>query len=98
MKLDKGFYYVNSFEPYVLWPIESPISFIDLIPRFISTMETETVSSRNIVDLLLKEEFNASICGLEESDSDLKNDASHTSEATSTRMQDEGDYVYGWDC
>jgi len=26
-------------------------------------METETVSSRNAVDLLLREEFNAGICG-----------------------------------
>lgn len=27
-----------------------------------STMETQTVSSRNVVDFLLKEEFNAAIC------------------------------------
>jgi prenylcysteine oxidase/farnesylcysteine lyase len=49
-------------------------------------METETVSSRNIVDLLLKEEFNSGICG------------THTSEANSTGKQDEANYVYGWDC
>lgn len=29
-------------------------------------METETLASRNIVDLLMREKFNASICPLEE--------------------------------
>ncbi|KAF5355736.1 hypothetical protein D9756_004026 [Leucocoprinus leucothites] len=81
VKLDKGFYYVNSFEP------------------FISTMETETVSSRNIVDLLLKEEFNTGICGFNLSDSDRQdNNTTHTSDTTTTRKQDEDNYVYGWDC
>jgi prenylcysteine oxidase/farnesylcysteine lyase len=61
-------------------------------------METETVSSRNIVDLLLKEEFNASICGTHNLDSDLKHNTTHTSEATLTGKQDEDNYVYGWDC
>ncbi|KAF9454994.1 hypothetical protein P691DRAFT_770093 [Macrolepiota fuliginosa MF-IS2] len=75
VKLDQGFYYVNSFEP------------------FISTMETETISSRNVVDLLLNDEFNSGICGPRISDSDSK-DNNTTSEAT----KDEDDYVYGWDC
>ncbi|KAJ3575893.1 hypothetical protein NP233_g794 [Leucocoprinus birnbaumii] len=82
VKLDKGFYYVNSFEP------------------FISTMETETVSSRNVVDLLLHEEFNAAICGSNEFNSDSTNNTSNrTNDAiTTTRKQDEDNYVYGWDC
>ncbi|KAJ7693682.1 Prenylcysteine lyase-domain-containing protein [Mycena rosella] len=44
LKLAPGFYYVNSFEP------------------FISTMETETLASRNIVDMLLRDMFDAGIC------------------------------------
>ncbi|KAJ7284612.1 Prenylcysteine lyase-domain-containing protein [Mycena rebaudengoi] len=64
IRLAPGFYYVNSFEP------------------FISTMETETLASRNIVDLLLKSQFNSSICG-------APSESSTTSGA---------DRVYGWDC
>lgn len=70
-------------------------------------METETVSSRNIVDLLLNEEFNTNICGAaplstsgsESIDSklDSENDTTRTNEATMTD-QDKDDYVYGWDC
>ncbi|KAF8656393.1 hypothetical protein AX16_002578 [Volvariella volvacea WC 439] len=64
VKLDRGLYYVNAFEP------------------FISTMETETIASRNVVDLLLHDEFNSGICG------DTLRNASEVS----------ADYVYGWDC
>jgi prenylcysteine oxidase/farnesylcysteine lyase len=49
-------------------------------------METETVSSRNVVDLLLKDVFDSSICG------------HHISNARNSTMEDENDYVYGWDC
>ena len=35
---------------------------------FISTMETETVSSRNVVDLLLKNKYNTTICGTSKSE------------------------------
>jgi len=69
-------------------------------------METETISSRNTVDLLLNEEFNASICGTPktpDSESidfnfDSKNDSTHTNRTTATREQDKDNYVYGWDC
>ena len=68
-------------------------------------METETISSRNTVDLLLNEEFNASICGAPKTpDSefidfklDSKNDSTRTNETTTTQKQKD-DYVYGWDC
>lgn len=33
---------------------------------FISCMETEILASRNVVDLLLQEKFNSSICPLDE--------------------------------
>lgn len=57
-------------------------------------METETISSRNIVDLLLNDEFNTSLCGSRISGSDPKNDTNTTKDTTG----DEDDYVYGWDC
>jgi len=53
--------------------------------RFISTMETETISSRNVVDLLLKEKFESSIC---------KSLASENA----TQPTSEKEFVYGWDC
>ena len=69
IKLDKGLYYVNAFEP------------------FISTMETETVAARNVVDLLLQDEFGKGICppraaNQEEADAEPVNES----------------FVYGWDC
>ncbi|KAL0950719.1 hypothetical protein HGRIS_007495 [Hohenbuehelia grisea] len=45
VKLSKGLYYVNAFEP------------------LISTMETETIASRNVVQLMLADDFSSSICG-----------------------------------
>ncbi|KAI0689670.1 FAD/NAD(P)-binding domain-containing protein [Cytidiella melzeri] len=65
IKLAKGLYYVNAFEP------------------FISTMETETISSRNIVELLMQEEFGASIC---------------KSVPNASVTEESKDFVYGWDC
>ena len=59
-------------------------------------METETISSRNIVDLLFREEFNSGICGSSAAlpvDSDL--DSHHV-------LKNEGalnkSFVLGWDC
>lgn len=68
VKLAKGLYYVNAFEP------------------FISTMETETISARNIVDLLLRDEFNAAICPQKAED------------AEETPLTESADFVLGWDC
>ncbi|KAK7064553.1 Prenylcysteine lyase [Favolaschia claudopus] len=64
-KLAPGFYYVNSFEP------------------FISTMETEALASRNVVDMLLHESFESGICG---------------PVGTPLNDTDKEDFVYGWDC
>lgn len=55
-------------------------------------METETIASRNVVDLLLKEEFNSSIC---ESKSSAADSDSQESQTTSSHNQE---FVYGWDC
>ncbi|KZT70702.1 FAD/NAD(P)-binding domain-containing protein [Daedalea quercina L-15889] len=69
IKLAKGLYYVNAFEP------------------FISTMETETIASRNVVDLLLHDEFNAGICPA----------AAHVDEDAAAQKQNEK-FVLGWEC
>ncbi|KAF9524062.1 Prenylcysteine lyase-domain-containing protein [Crepidotus variabilis] len=99
VKLDKGIYYVNSFEPYV---------------SFISTMDTETLSARNIVDLLLNDHFDSGICGptakttppsINEASSAQQPlieriEASHISNSTTrkSRNVDDEDFVYGFDC
>lgn len=62
--------------------------------RFISTMETETVSSRNVVDLLLNDEFDASICGQRISASESDHQATDKTPPTTKSP----DFVYGWDC
>ncbi|PFH54745.1 hypothetical protein AMATHDRAFT_72501 [Amanita thiersii Skay4041] len=69
VKLDRGFFYVNAFEP------------------FISTMETETVASRNVVDLFLNEEYQLTLCGAR---------LPSTDDSATTEAGD--DFVYGWDC
>lgn len=89
VKLDQGFYYVNAFEPYVGTITISYCSLadVDLRPRLVSTMETETIASRNVVDLLLHEEFGTGICGAL---------LSETENATQTAASN--DFVLGWDC
>jgi len=47
-------------------------------------MDTETLASRNIVDLLMREKFNSSICPLDE---EKREEASVPA-----------GFVYGWDC
>jgi prenylcysteine oxidase / farnesylcysteine lyase len=46
-------------------------------------METETIASRNVVDLLLREKFNSSICHMDE---EIKG------------KEAPAGFVYGWDC
>lgn len=60
-----------------------------ILSRFISTMETETLASRNVVDLLLNEEFGgSSICGPRISGSNLE----------AAINDSDSDFVLGWDC
>jgi prenylcysteine oxidase/farnesylcysteine lyase len=55
-------------------------------------METETIASRNIVDLLLNEEFNAGICG-------SRIAASHSENYTiQAAAPNDKNFVIGWDC
>lgn len=49
-------------------------------------METETISSRNAVQLMLEEVFNAGLC--------KTNGETHASNATAAQS----DFILGWDC
>jgi prenylcysteine oxidase/farnesylcysteine lyase len=51
-------------------------------------METETIASRNVVDLLLNEAFGTGICGSKISGQD----------ANETLTGYPADFVLGWDC
>ncbi|KAI5123737.1 hypothetical protein M0805_000330 [Coniferiporia weirii] len=45
-------------------PVLAPgLYYVNSFEPFISTMETETISSRNIIDLLFRERFGTGICG-----------------------------------
>ncbi len=50
-------------------------------------METETIASRNVVELLMEEQFNAGLC---------KPSIVEADEPVAERQND--DFVYGWDC
>jgi prenylcysteine oxidase/farnesylcysteine lyase len=88
VKLDKGFFYVNAFEP------------------FISTMETSTLAARNIVDIMLREEFGTGLCvkaappayadsqGTEPEQEVLGALTPHEAETPGS----DKDFVLGWDC
>ncbi|KAH9942685.1 FAD/NAD(P)-binding domain-containing protein [Amylocystis lapponica] len=82
VKLDRGLFYVNAFEP------------------FISTMETETISSRNVVDLLLQEEFGAGICGkaVTADDAAQTHEQETLQEAEYKSTNKSSEFVLGWDC
>ncbi|KAI9512321.1 FAD/NAD(P)-binding domain-containing protein [Russula earlei] len=45
--------------------LDDGLFYINAFEPFISCMETETLASRNVVDLLLREKFNASVCAVE---------------------------------
>ncbi|CDO76404.1 hypothetical protein BN946_scf184937.g18 [Trametes cinnabarina] len=62
--------------------------YVNAFEPVISTMETETIASRNVVDLLLKEQFGAGLCK-QPSSAEPAGDASPSTEEN---------FVYGWDC
>ena len=54
-------------------------------------METETIASRNVIDLLLNEEFQTSVCGARISGSEKNTTLPLT-------LENEQNFIYGWDC
>ncbi|GLB36511.1 putative prenylcysteine lyase [Lyophyllum shimeji] len=58
--------------------------YVNALEPFISTMETETVASRNVVDLLLNEEFGTGLCP--------------TTSAENRTTSNDKEFVIGWDC
>jgi len=42
--------------------LDDGLFYVNAFEPFISAMETETLASRNVVDLLLREKFGSSIC------------------------------------
>jgi len=58
-------------------------------------METETVSSRNVVDLLLHDEFNAGICKPSITED---HGAQKPLPATTAPSRASEDFVFGFDC
>ncbi|KAL1748875.1 Prenylcysteine lyase-domain-containing protein [Schizophyllum fasciatum] len=65
--------------------LDTNFYYVNAFEPFISTMETETVAARNVVDLLLNEAFGTSICG-------------HRLPDPHTRRAQDSKYTYGWDC
>jgi hypothetical protein len=66
-------------------------------------METETISARNIVDYLLEEHFQTSLCGPRSEAPVLHRRGPVTAWDAAidlySRLTKKGsDYVYGWDC
>ena len=57
-------------------------------------METETISSRNAVDLLLQDEFDANICGQQISASE----SDHQDIIKTHPKTKSSNFVFGWDC
>ncbi|KAH7930566.1 FAD/NAD(P)-binding domain-containing protein [Leucogyrophana mollusca] len=77
----------NEFPPVKL---DQGLYYVNAFEPFISTMETETISSRNVVDLLLHEEFGSGICG------SLLSGTNSSEERGTNATPD--DFVLGWDC
>ncbi|KAF8349812.1 Prenylcysteine lyase-domain-containing protein [Amanita rubescens] len=71
--------------------LDRGLFYVNAFEPFISTMETETVASRNVIDLLLNEEFQTSLCGARIS-------GSEENATVQVPLQDEQDFIYGWDC
>ncbi|TFY56537.1 hypothetical protein EVG20_g8889 [Dentipellis fragilis] len=76
----------STFPPIKL---DRGLFYVNAFEPFISTMETETLASRNIVDWLLREEFGAAICPAKPADADS---------AEPEPRPKAKDFVYGWDC
>ncbi|EGO02796.1 hypothetical protein SERLA73DRAFT_165743 [Serpula lacrymans var. lacrymans S7.3] len=72
--------------------LDQGLYYVNSFEPFISTMETETIASRNVVDLLLHEEFGSGICG-----SLLSSVGSEEAYGAGDEKGGE-EFVLGWDC
>lgn len=65
-------------------------------------METETISARNVVDLLLEESFQSGICGARVAVPVRVTPVTWVDAAmwfwTKATAKSDKDFVYGWDC
>ena len=61
-------------------------------------METETVAARNVVELLMKEQFDAGLCKTDTTPIADDETGEQTGEQTDERRSQEKEFVYGWDC
>jgi prenylcysteine oxidase/farnesylcysteine lyase len=66
----------------------------------ISTMETETLAARNVVDLLLKEEFGSGLCMNKTDAPEFGGDDQEVLQAPAPPASQEAskEFVLGWDC
>ncbi|KAF9229709.1 FAD/NAD(P)-binding domain-containing protein [Gyrodon lividus] len=97
---DVSWVYRKEWDAYPILPpttkfppvkVDQGFYYVNAFEPFISTMETETIASRNVVDLLLHEEFGSGICGSLIS-------GSETVEENKTRATENSEFVLGWDC
>ncbi|KAI6136960.1 Prenylcysteine lyase-domain-containing protein [Pisolithus sp. B1] len=95
-----GWVYRKEWDAYPVLPpttkfppvrLDQGFYYVNAFEPFISTMETETIASRNVVDLLLHEEFGSGICGSQLS-------GPETGEGDASRDEGSEDFVLGWDC
>lgn len=74
--------------PTTSFPAVKPapgLYYVNAFEPFISTMETETIASLNVVDLLLQDHYGRGICGQKKGE---KHEPSTPA----------ADFVWGWDC
>ncbi|KAH8079076.1 FAD/NAD(P)-binding domain-containing protein [Cristinia sonorae] len=92
--------YRRLFEAYPVLPpttafppikLDEGLYYVNAFEPLISTMETETIASRNVVSLLLDDLYNAAIC------KPAAEDVESTMTTIKTSKPDE-EFVYGWDC
>ncbi|KAH8120483.1 Prenylcysteine lyase-domain-containing protein [Phellopilus nigrolimitatus] len=101
----------TTFPPVVLAP---GLYYVNAFEPFISTMETETISSRNVVNLLFQERFGTDICGkrtafkqteeaepaadVEGEQIVLEDIKQEAQKPEPQPVKVEEDFVLGWDC
>ncbi|KZT06641.1 FAD/NAD(P)-binding domain-containing protein [Laetiporus sulphureus 93-53] len=100
----------TSFAPI---KVTEGLYYVNAFEPFISTMETETIAARNVVDLLLHDEFGAAICPiklveeidieehtvvLEDGEEAEVYDVKVDVEQVPVEEKDPKSFVLGWDC